>query len=85
MKKLKLLLKASWYVLREPITGFIGLVISLAVMGGIVYALSLVNNIENILFNIMIFLLMAGGSLVAVLIIWMIVDEYKALSKKEMD
>lgn len=83
MKKLKLLLKASWYVLREPIADIIGIIVAVSVMAGLSFGLVLIDNIENILINVVLFLFGVGGLLLVVAVMWSIADVYEELSKKE--
>lgn len=83
MKKLKLLLKASWYVLREPIADIIGIIVAVSVMAGISFGLVLIDNIENILINVVLFLFVVGGLLLAVAVMWSIADKYKEFMKEE--
>lgn len=83
MKKLKLLLKASWYVLREPIADIIGIIVAVSVMAGISFGLVLIDNIENILINVVLFLFVVGGLLLAVAAMWSIADKYKEFTKEE--
>ena len=89
MKKLKLLLKASWYVLREPIANIIGIIVAVSVMAGLSFGLVLIDNIENIenieniLINVVLFLFGVGGLLLVVAVMWSIADVYEELSKKE--
>lgn len=83
MKKLKLLLKASWYVLREPIADIIGIIVAVSVMAGISFELVLIDNIENILINVVLFLFVVGGLLLAVAVMWSIADKYKEFMKEE--
>lgn len=83
MKKLKLLLKASWYVLREPIANIIGIIVAVLVMAGISFGLVLIDNIENILINVVLFLFGVGGLLLVVAVMWSIAEVYEELSKKE--
>lgn len=83
MKKLKLLLKASWYVLREPIAEVAFIIIALSVAVGVSYGLSLIENIDVILENIMIFLFIVGGLLLAIFAAVSIADKYKEFMKEE--
>lgn len=83
MKKLKLLLKANWYVLREPIADIIGIIVAVSVMAGISFGLVLIDNIENILINVVLFLFVVGGLLLAVAAMWSIADKYKEFTKEE--
>lgn len=77
MKKLKLLLKASWYVLREPIAEVTFIIIAVSVLVGVSYGLSLIENIENILTNVVLFLFICGGLLLTIFIAVSIANKYK--------
>lgn len=85
MKNLKLLLKAIWNVIREPLIGTLMLgaaILLVVVIGGFI---SVIPNIKTILLWLYLFLIVAGVLLYVISTIVMIADEYKALSKKERD
>jgi hypothetical protein len=85
MKKFKLLLKAIWHVIREPLIGalLLGVAILLVVViGGFITAIP---NVKTILLWLYLFLIAAGVLLYVITTILMIADEYKALSKRGRD